>query len=113
MSTPHAHFGFNFETNTLVESAPVTSEIPITKKKRMGKNKKVVGGKVKIRLGKKKVVSLSPSTLIGHIPNNKLKAAARSVIRHQSSGGSTSSKRRGRKGKKKSGKKKKVTTFIV
>lgn len=122
-SHPHAHFGFDFETITTPviseeeKEEEATTTHPVSEvfiKRNMGKKKKVVNGKVSIKLGKKKVVSMSPSTLIGHISNTKLKAAARSAIRHQTAGGRTSSKKRGRKGKKKTGKGKgKVATFIV
>lgn len=127
MSTPLAHFGFNFEkqqsesdnnnqSRSLAGTTTSILSIPSVSKRinnKMGKKKRIVNGRVKIRLGKKKVVSLTPSTLIGHIPNTKLKAAAKSAIRQQASGlnrPSRKGKKKGRKGKKK---KSKTANIIV
>lgn len=118
MSTSFAQFGFNSETggNQDLNNFPSAETVNIVKRKM--KKKRVVNGKVKIRLGKRKVVSLSPSALIGYIPGTKLKAAAKSVIRHQTSGlrggGGGGKRKRGRKkGRKKtSRKKRKIASFV-
>lgn len=114
MSTSLAQIGFNSELENNFVPKEITFIKPI---KMVVKKKKVVNGRVNIKLGKKKMVSIAPSTLINHIPATKLKAAAKSVIRHQTAGlhGSVKkSSRKGKKGKKK-GKRnsKKVASFII
>lgn len=116
MSTSVAQIGFKSELSPqhLQESASIIEYkmAPIKKRKR------VVKGRVKIKLGKKKVVSIAPSTLIGHISTNKLKAAARSVIRQQAAGQRRSSGTKKRKGAKKrktrsKSSKRKISNYIV
>lgn len=131
MTTPHASFGFDFETVSQQESDTSSEQpqqaqfvaMPAVKRKRV-----IRGGRVRIKLGKKKVVSVAPSTLIGHISSAKLKAAARSVIRQQAVGVKRSRRRRGgkkrniKRRKRRSGvrrkrktnrKNKKLASFIV
>lgn len=119
MSTPVAHIGFNSDlnryTSTNQEALIVDSKMPAVRRK-----KRVVRGRVKIKLGKRKVVSIAPSTLIGHISSTKLKAAARSVIRHQASGqrrsGGKRKKRTNRSRKRKrssASARRKVASFII
>lgn len=116
MSTSVAQIGFKSEISPNLQQQPETATIvdytmaPIKRKKR------VVKGRVKIKLGKSKVVSIAPSTLIGHISSTKLKAAARSVIRQQAAGQRRSSgnkKKKSAKRRKSKSSNRKVANYIV
>lgn len=95
--------------HTFAKKEAIISDSLFNNKKTMpARSTKIVKGKAKIPLGKGKVASLSPASLIKYIPTSKLKSAAKRVIRAQTVGGRGSTSRR--KGKKRKGKKKKSKT---
>jgi len=77
-----AQIGFFQDRKTQPTSMPPKRKRKSTRRRPYkGRSLYMIGGKVRIKVGKKKFAAIPPTALLRHIPISKLRVAARKVIR--------------------------------